>query len=359
MPQVTVLMTVYNGMPYLPLAIESILQQSFSDFELLIINDCSTDASREMILSYSDPRIRLVDNPENIKQTRSLNRGLELAQTELIARMDADDLSHPQRLAKQIAFLQTHPEVVAVGSNIRYIDPNGKPLGEWRRPQEDLGLRWLQFFSCPISNGAVMFRKSMIWDQLGGFNPDIIYAQEWELWSRIPPHQKLANLPEILLEVRLHPNSTSLAFASPAYAEIQQICRTAPLRILQITDTSSAWFHQLDTLRQMPPEHPTLALAALERLFTTFCNRFPAASRHPEVIQEFLHQCITILQLSDFPTLIQTLKNLNANPHLGLGGKNTLTLIRIYLKFGIQVVRILAAHAGARRLKHSLMRRFG
>src|SRR5215467_8249434 len=106
MPKVTVLLTVYNGERYLHEAIDSILGQTFQDFEFLIINDGSTDGTRELILSYHDRRIRLIDNEYNIGQTRSLNRGLVLAMGQFLARQDADDISEPDRLASQVAFLE-------------------------------------------------------------------------------------------------------------------------------------------------------------------------------------------------------------------------------------------------------------
>ena len=121
-----VLMAVYNGMPYLPLAIESILGQTYEDFEFLIINDRSTDETREVVLGYRDSRIRLLDNQENIGQTRSLNRGLSETRCELVARMDDDDVSHPQRLERQVRFLEEHADVAVVGSNLTFVDSGGQ-----------------------------------------------------------------------------------------------------------------------------------------------------------------------------------------------------------------------------------------
>src|SRR5581483_9504087 len=115
-PIVTVLMSVYNGERYLREAIESILVQTWQDFELVCINDGSTDQSREIVLSFNDPRIRLVDNEQNLGLAKSLNKGLMLARGNLIARQDADDISEPDRLLKQVAFLEQWSEIVLVGS---------------------------------------------------------------------------------------------------------------------------------------------------------------------------------------------------------------------------------------------------
>src|SRR5659263_168424 len=111
-PKVTVLMAVYNGERYLREAIESILGQSFADFEFFIVNDGCTDSSRDIILSYRDPRIRLIDNQENIGLTKSLNIGLSLASGEYVARQDADDISYPTRIEKQIEYFETYPHTV-------------------------------------------------------------------------------------------------------------------------------------------------------------------------------------------------------------------------------------------------------
>ena len=248
MPAVTVLMTVYNGLPYLHAAIESILDQTFKEFEFLIINDCSTDDSRQAILSYQDPRIRLIDNPENLNQTLSLNRGLSETWTELVARMDADDISHPQRLEKQMNYLMRHPDVVAVGTNLRFIDAQGRVIGRFEFPEDDLPLRWMQLFDCPVSCGAVMFRRSVIWDKFGGFDPPIRYAQDWELWSRVLPEHLLANIPEKLVDVRQHGGASSSAAFVPMLQEQHRIIRENPKKILEMGDKSSEWINQIEIL---------------------------------------------------------------------------------------------------------------
>src|SRR5690349_12648910 len=122
-------MAVYNGARYLREAVESVLNQSFQDFEFLVINDGSTDHTREIILSYDDSRIRLVDNRQNRGQTASLNLGLQLAQGDLIARQDADDISEPERLARQVLFLEDHSEVALLGTGYAKIDSHGNVTG--------------------------------------------------------------------------------------------------------------------------------------------------------------------------------------------------------------------------------------
>ena len=340
MPEVTVLMAVYNGMPYLPLAIESILNQTFSDFEFLIVNDCSTDSTHDVILSYNDPRIRLLDNEENINQTRSLNRGLEHTRTELVARMDADDISHPERLEKQVTFLHDHPEVVAVGTSLRYIDHSGKAIGQKVRPEHDMAIRWMQLFDCPIPCGVVMFRKSVVWDKLGGFDSSIRFVQDWELWSRIPPEHKLANLPDLLYDVRRHPGCDSTAFRDIAYEEKQRINRANPRRILGITDDSEEWLSKVDTLIAKRVDHTEHRLEVIEVLFERFCALYPAAREDPEVLEELSRQYLRLLyhiNLQSSPTAFRVLRL--AWP---------MSSRRLYM---FQLARWLAVCAGARRVK--------
>ncbi len=160
-PRVTVLMTVYNGLPYIAAAVESILSQTFTDFEFLIINDGSPDNSMAAVAEYRDDRIRVVDNPENIGQTRSLNRGLQLARGELIARLDQDDIALPERLEKQVAFADANPQVAALGTAATIIDEQGIDIGSAPVLTSERTLRWGLLFHNVLSHPSVMFRRSI------------------------------------------------------------------------------------------------------------------------------------------------------------------------------------------------------
>jgi len=204
-PCVTVLMSVYNAGDYLAQAIQSILEQSFRYFEFLIINDASTDRSREIILSFNDPRIVLVDNDNNIGLTRSLNKGLKLARGKYIARMDADDISMPERLQKQVGFLESHPEYCLVGSYFQ-LYPSEKIM---RVPVHDEEIRSLMLFRNTFAHPAVMFRKEIVDRYRLYYNEDLLAAQDEELWYRMSKYGKMYNLPEILLQYRVHPDQIS------------------------------------------------------------------------------------------------------------------------------------------------------
>jgi len=200
-PKVTVLMSVYNGEKFLRKAVDSILNQTYKNFEFLIINDFSTDSSRDIILSYRDPRIRLIDNQENIGLTRSLNKGLKLARGEYVARMDSDDISLPQRIEKQIEFLEQHPKVVLLGSWAEIIDQNEMIKDIWKYPTNHCFIAWKLLFGNCLVHSAVMYRKDCILDS-GGYNELTTYAQDYELWIKLSSAGEIIQLPEVLVKCR-------------------------------------------------------------------------------------------------------------------------------------------------------------
>src|SRR5260221_3087417 len=127
-PPLTVLMAFHNDAPFIAEAIDSILNQTYGDFEFVIVNDASNDGSRDIVACYTDPRIRLLDNPTNLRLARSLNRGLEAARGALVARLDANDVARPDRLEKQMRFMHDHPEIALVGGQYELIDTRGRPI---------------------------------------------------------------------------------------------------------------------------------------------------------------------------------------------------------------------------------------
>ncbi len=201
-PTVTVLLSVFNGERYLRHAIESILNQSFDDFEFLIINDASTDRSRDILLSYPDRRIRLVDNSSNIGLTASLNLGLDLAAGEYVARLDADDISHAERLKKQVFFLRDRPATAVLATGCHIVDEAGNLTGTIHPPVSEHEIKWrLLFYNC-LPHSSIMFRKKEIMS-LGGYNKDIQYAQDYDLWLRTAELYRIEALSEPLMSYRL------------------------------------------------------------------------------------------------------------------------------------------------------------
>lgn len=183
-PELTVLMPVYNGEKYLHQSIESILNQTFTGFEFLIINDGSTDASKDIILSYDDSRITLVDNGENVGVSKSLNRGISQSLGKYIARQDADDVSHPMRLEKEYSSMRGGDYDV-VYCRYEYMDRRGKRLS-WVSPMfsgQNLEKRLIALKD-PIAHGSVLMKKNSV-IEAGGYSELLVFSQDYELWLRL------------------------------------------------------------------------------------------------------------------------------------------------------------------------------
>ena len=206
MPLVTVIMPVYNGEAYIREAIDSILSQTFGDFELLILNDGSSDRSAAIVKSYQDPRIRLIENPTNLGLIPTLNRGLQLARGMFIARMDCDDRSLPQRFVRQLEFLRAHPNVGICGA---WMEAIGEREGYiWRYPIEPERIRASLLFESVLAHPSVMMRRELL--ERHGLCYSVTYqdAEDYGLWFEAAQHFALANLSEVLVQYRKHPQQT-------------------------------------------------------------------------------------------------------------------------------------------------------
>ena len=210
--RVTVLMPVYNAERFLREAIDSILSQSFKHFEFLIIDDGSTDRSAEIVESYRDPRIRFVRNPENLGITPTLNRGIEMASCELIARMDADDVSHPHRLQKQFAFMKRNPDCALLSTWARVISEDNRfiRLERYRSNFYYYNLT----FECWMYHPTVMFRKSAV-EQVGMYA--MPFSEDYDLFWRMSTRFRIANLAEPLVDYRLSATSLNTVMKKKEY----------------------------------------------------------------------------------------------------------------------------------------------
>ena len=200
----TVFIPVYNREQYVGEAIESILAQTFTDFEILLVDDGSIDHSVDKIRSFSDPRIRLVCNEENLGIPKTRNKGVELARGQYMAMLDSDDRAYPQRLEKQVAFLDNHPEYAQVGSWCRMMDARGHVLNKIKRQPalpDDIHAQFL--FRCAMSNRSIMARTAIL--QEYRYRNDFPRCQDYELHVRLAKKFKLGNIPECLVYGRIHP----------------------------------------------------------------------------------------------------------------------------------------------------------
>jgi glycosyltransferase involved in cell wall biosynthesis len=206
-PTVTVLMPVYNAEKYVGEAIESILNQTYRDFEFLIINDGSTDNSATVIQSYKDERIRYVENGANLRLIATLNKGIELAGGKYIARMDADDISESNRLQTQVTFMTAHPEIGVCGSWFHSIGSGSNSLSKY--PTDDFNIRYAALYQCPFCHPTIMFRTPVMMQHGIKYSSEYPHAEDYELWLRMSRVTQMANIPESLLKYRQHDSSIS------------------------------------------------------------------------------------------------------------------------------------------------------
>lgn len=233
-PKVSVVMSVYNGERHLRETVESVLNQTFTDFEFIMIDDGSTDGTRAILESYDDSRIVLLHNEENIGLTRSLNRGLAKAQGEYIARQDADDVSFARRLAAQVQFLDSNPRVGLVGTSCCRIDSQGEVLGIRKGSYGGRSLRQVLHRRSVFTHGSVMFRQTCL-EVVGPYRPCFRYAQDFDLWLRISEHFDLGYVEETLYMRRVHPTNITYA-RRPTQSRFSVLARELARQRAQGTD---------------------------------------------------------------------------------------------------------------------------
>ncbi len=192
-PKVTVMMMVYNAERYLRQAIDSVLGQTFTNFELLILDDAATDHSLEIIQSYSDPRIRLIRNESNRGVAYSRSKVLPLARGEYVAVLDADDVALPERLQVQVSYLDTHPDICLVGSAYQVINEDGKVETTHSMPTNPLTIRWLLLLGNCIAHSSVMFRREQA-QSVGGYDATVYAGEDCDLYVRLAARYQLVNL---------------------------------------------------------------------------------------------------------------------------------------------------------------------
>jgi glycosyltransferase involved in cell wall biosynthesis len=211
MPAISVILPVFNAEKYLKDSIESLFAQSFSDFELIIIDDCSTDNSFEILEGFSDPRIRLYRNDKNLRVVKTLNKGLELAQGKYIARMDADDIAHPERFQQQINYFDKNPDIDIVGT---WVQTFGTENDIMRAAVEHEHIKVRLFFLNPMFHPAVMFKRESFLENDLWYEDYYNNAEDYGLWVKAIDKVKFANIPQILLKYRIHATNVSVLKAS-------------------------------------------------------------------------------------------------------------------------------------------------
>ncbi len=287
MPRVSVVMTVHNGEHYLRAAIDSILAQTFSDFELIVVDDGSTDSTPRILDEYRDPRLLRLHNGRKLGSAAGANRGLALARGDFIARMDADDYAYPQRLAKQVAFLAQHPGVGLLGTWYEHMDTEGIVREQVTRPITDTGIRWFLLFHCAFCHSAVMMRRDLLLRTGQRYNEALRSGIDFDLWVRLQGATRMAMLPEFLVRYRLHGQSITFTRLDEQVRHALLISSQQLYGLVPGLHLPLAW---LDSMRRwsVAPQH-TLSPEA-QAIGRAFVRILVAFGRQPGMEREVVRQ---------------------------------------------------------------------
>ncbi|MBE2221562.1 MAG: glycosyltransferase [Anaerolineae bacterium] len=240
LPTVSVMICVYNGADHVMNAVNSILAQSFTDFELVVVDDGSTDETAVLIQSCSDPRVKLFRKPhQGIPLTR--NYALACAQADLLAVLDADDTAHPTRLQQQVDYMAKHPEIVLVGTSYIQVDHFRNTTKVVVPPLHDAAIRQAMVRGNPFCHSTIMMRRAAI-DKAGGYSPAFPFGEDYELWSRLAQQGQLANLDEALVTRHYHARSVSNNFRDEFY-RFKLFARTNHYAIQRLGAPKTAYFY--------------------------------------------------------------------------------------------------------------------
>lgn len=218
-PEVSVIMPVYNAAPYLREAIDSIVAQTFQNWELILLNDGSTDDSLQIAQSYTDSRFKILDSEKNHGLIYQLNRGMEAAQGRYIARLDADDISFPHRLQMQYDFLEMHNEIGLLGG-VAEIMGTEKQIA-FSQKHDDILIELL--YHNPFVHSTIMFRKEIFVANTNGFNAEYKHAEDYHMWHLLAQKTRLANLPHVLVSYRAHENQVSRIYENGLHSSADKV----------------------------------------------------------------------------------------------------------------------------------------
>ena len=282
MTKVTVLMPVYNGEKYLREAIDSILSQTFTDFDFLIVDDGSIDQSLEIAKSYTDVRIKIIENVQNLGIITTLNKGLKIAKGKYIARMDSDDVCFPARLEKQVDFLDKHPEISIIGSNVQVIDSSSKRIKTMSFPTESELIKWHLFFCSPIAHPTVLARREVL-IKLGGYNSQCQYVEDYELWLRASKDYKFENISEELLYYRLHDNNISVNHQQAQEKNASYYLQSYCLKSLNLNLSTSG----LDMIRFKSERYDAFtSFNTLKSMYLKFIEIYFISKKHQYLVRQ-------------------------------------------------------------------------
>jgi len=279
---VSVVMSVYNNVEYIDKAVTSILEQTYENFEFIIIDDCSNDGSREKLQEYAtkDSRIELLLNEKNRGLTKNLNRGLQLAKGEFIARMDGDDYSFPERFGKQIEYLQQNKQVVLVGTGYYIIDSEDHRSTLNIEGGEPWEVFWKSIFGPVIMHPSAIFRKTLIDNNSLKYREETFPAEDFDMWSRMMRYGDCGIVQEPLIEYRLHSANISATKHHAQMARTKEIVlRNIAFHFADINKTDHGQFESLCEFLYRGENCEIKEVKAAVKLMNNLCNEMKTKFR--------------------------------------------------------------------------------
>lgn len=228
-PLISIILPVYNASPYLPQCLNSVLSQTYQNWELIAVDDASTDNSLDILNSYAqkDSRLKILSHTPNQGIAPTLNQALKHAQGQFIARLDADDVMYPNRLQKQLNYLSNHPHTVVVGGQCNLIDTQDNLIGQKTFPLTHQKIYQLAFLRSPLQHPAIMINKNLLPDNFTWYHQNQVPAEDLDLYFRLFQYGRAANLPDTIIQYRQNPQGLSLKDPLQTYLAAYQIRRQA------------------------------------------------------------------------------------------------------------------------------------
>ena len=273
-PEISVLMAVCNEKEeFLKQALDSILKQTYTGFEFIIIDDGSSNHIQELLNRYNDPRIILIRNQTNLGLTKSLNIGLNVAKSKYIARLDSDDIAMPDRLKRQHEFLTRHRDIAAVGSWYIGINSVGHKIKTGTPVFESHMIRWRLLFKNTFIHSSIMYKKILA-QRIGGYDESFSSSQDYDLWSRLNLNWETVNIPERLIKLRIHENSISSKNKSEQLDNLKKISKRNIEKILDKKISKTAFVQLSSTYLKENLNNLFFDITALDRDFEKLLRIF-------------------------------------------------------------------------------------
>lgn len=300
-PLISVILPVYNGEKYLEKAVSSILSQTYKNFELIIINDGSKDSSASIIAGFKDQRIRYVDNVDNIGLIATLNKGINIAEGDFIARMDSDDISYPNRFAEQIKCFELDDTLGVVGSSADIINENSEPRGLLKVPESHIDIKMGMLFTNQVIHPSVMLKKSVLTDFKDKvFDAKQLHVEDYALWVNLLDKTLFFNIQTPLIQYRIHGENISVVHS-------EQQSKTSLLLKNKIS-TSFGIHPNMQSLLKIQSD-PKLKNTDREEVIEQLFNKLSSDFHHSWFISKLYWECNVKLKINRKGDLLDYLKS--------------------------------------------------